>query len=99
MHFFVSSARGSGKCHENVDDARQEVLEDLVSGIKDAVARRDMWDATAIAKLMVEACGLGVRPKWEDSGDYTLRFDQEHYWTIEECASYTCSDTVKRGSW
>lgn len=99
MHYFVSSHNGNGKCHENVDDARQEVLEDLVSGIKDAVSRRDMWDATAIAKLMIEACDMEALADGEDSGDYTLRFDADHHWTIEMCKNYTCTDTVKRGSW
>lgn len=99
MHYFVSSHNGNGKCYESIDGARQEVLEDLVSGIKDAVSRRDMWDATAIAKLMIEACDMEARPDWEDGGDYVLFFDADHHWTIEMCKSYTCTDMVKRGSW
>lgn len=98
-HYFVNSARGSGKCHETMDNAREDILLDLMKGIKDAVNRKDMWDVKKIADLMVEACELEPRPDWDDSGDYVLRFDLDHHWTLETCTSYTCSDTVKRGSW
>lgn len=101
MHYFVCSQRGSGKCHEDIDDARHEIIEDLVAGIKDAVKRNDTYDVLQLSKLMVDACSLESRPRWDDdySSDYRIHFDSDHHWTIEECTSYTCTDTVKRGSW
>ena len=97
MHYYVSGRRGNGKCHDSIDGARQEILEDLVSGIKDAVSRKDMWDATALARLVVEACSL--ESVGSDEVEEQLYFDSDHYWTIQTCTSYTCTDTAKRGSW
>lgn len=98
-HYFVDSARGNGKCHDDIDDARQEIILDLIDGIKDAVKRGDMWDTAAISKLLVEACKLEAADRDIYHSEERLEFDSNHHWSIQQCHSYSCTDTVKRGSW
>lgn len=98
MHYYVVShhANKSLRCHNDIDDARMDILKELYVGLQAYMPREDVYDIREVTGVMHEASCLDPIGSYIDEyADMAVVGYRGRSWHIDECNNVTCTDDVR----